>query len=138
MESGVSMTVAMNGEVLRVAPEFRLVRSGRFVVAELLVAHRVISTSPKNGGQREGLRYLVNHQSCEGTDHRERHAAITGGEAYHDSSCGEIEIDPTVSASMQTAANMNYAAVVAASDLNDGDGGGDGRGAWECGLRGRS
>src|SRR6185437_7337946 len=114
MESGVSMTVAMNGEVLRVAPEFRLVRSGRFVVAELLVAHRVISTSPKNGGQREGLRYLVNHQSCEGTDHRERHAAITGGEAYHDSSCGEIEIDPTVSASMQTAANMNYAAVVAA------------------------
>lgn len=118
MDSGVSMTVAMNGEVLRVAPEFRLVRSGRFVVAELLVAHRVISTSPKNGGQREGLRYLVNHQSCEGTDHRERHAAITGGEAYHDSSCGEIEIDPAVSASMQTAANMNYAAVVAASDLN--------------------
>ena len=111
------MAVAMNGEVLRTSPEFRLVRSGRFVVAELLAAHRVISTSPKNGGQREGLRYLVNHQSCEGTDHRERHAEITGGEAYHDSSCLEMEIDPAVSASMQTAANMNYAAVVAASDL---------------------
>src|SRR5579871_728497 len=112
------MAVGMNGEVLRVAPEFRLVRSGRFLVAELLVPHRVLSTSPKNGGQREGLRYLVNHQSCEGTDHRERHAEITGGEAYHDSSCGEIEIDPAVSASMQTAANMNYAAVMAASDLD--------------------
>jgi len=112
------MTVAMNGEMLRVAPEFRLVRNGRFVVAELLVAHRVISTSARNGGQREELRYLVNHQSCEGTDHRERHAEITGGEAYHNSSCLELEIDPAVSASMQTAANMNYAAVVTASDLN--------------------
>jgi adenosylcobinamide amidohydrolase len=111
------MSLVANGEVLRVTPEFRLVRNGRFVVAELLAAHRVISTSPKNGGQREGLRYLVNHQSCEGTDHRERHAEITGGNAYHDSSCLEIEIDPAVSASMQTAANMNYAAVVAASDL---------------------
>src|ERR1700760_2699025 len=109
---------AMKGEVLRVAPEFRLVRDGRFVVAEVLVAHRVISTSPKNGGQREELRWLVNHQSCEGTDHRERHAEITGGEAYHDSLCLELEIDPAVSASMQTAANMNYAAVVTASDLN--------------------
>jgi adenosylcobinamide amidohydrolase len=112
------MSVAMNGEVLRVAPEFRLVRNGRFVVAELLVSHRVISTSARNGGQREGLRWLVNHQSCEGTDHRERHAQITGGEAYHDGVCGEIGIDAAVSATMQTAANMNYAAVVAASDLN--------------------
>lgn len=112
------MSSVANGEVLRAAPEFRLVRNGRFVVAELLVAHRVISTSPKNGGQREGLRFLVNHQSCEGTDHRERHAEITGGEAYHDSSCLEMEIDPALSASMQTAANMNYAAVVAATDLN--------------------
>jgi len=111
------MAVAMNGEVLRVAPEYRLVRNGRFLVAELLVPHRVISTSAKNGGQREGLRYLVNHQSCEGTDHRERHAQITGGEVYHDALCREIEIDPAVSATMQTAANMNYAAVVAASDL---------------------
>jgi adenosylcobinamide amidohydrolase len=112
------MAVEMNGEVMRVAPEFRLVRSGRFVVAELLVPHRVISTSVRNGGQREGLRFLVNHQSCEGTDHRERHAEITGGEAYHDSSCMEMEIDPGMSASMQTAANMNYAAVVAANDLD--------------------
>jgi adenosylcobinamide amidohydrolase len=112
------MAVVTNGEVLRVAPEFRLVRTGRFLVAELLVPHRVISTSAKNGGQREGLRWLVNHQSCEGTDHRERHAAITGGEAYHDAACGEIEIDPAVSATMQTAANMNYATVVVASDLN--------------------
>jgi adenosylcobinamide amidohydrolase len=112
------MGVVTNGEVLRAAPEFRLVRSGRFLVAELLVPHRVMSTSSRNGGQREGLRWLVNHQSCEGTDHRERHAAITGGDVYHDEVCREMEIDPAVSATMQTAANMNYAAVVAASDLD--------------------
>ena len=112
------MAVRMNGEVLREAAEFRLVRNGRFVVAELLVAHRVLSTSARNGGQREGLRFLVNHQSCEGTDHRERHAVIMGNAEYHDSACGEIGIDPALAAMMQTAANMNYAAVVAASDLD--------------------
>jgi adenosylcobinamide amidohydrolase len=111
------MAVVTNGEVLKVSSEFRLVRNGRFLVAELLVPHRVLSTSAKNGGQRDGLRWLVNHQSCEGTDHRERHAAITGGDVYHDAVCGEMEIDPALSATMQTAANMNYAAVVAASDL---------------------
>jgi len=109
----------MNGEVLRVAGEFRLVRSGRFLVAELVVPHRVLSTSARNGGQREGLRFLVNHQSCEGTDHRERHALITGGggeATYHETACREIGVDPELVAMMGTAANMNYAAIVAASD----------------------
>jgi hypothetical protein len=41
-------------------------RFGRFVVAELLVAHRVLSTSSVAGGQTESVRYLVNHQICEG------------------------------------------------------------------------
>jgi adenosylcobinamide amidohydrolase len=112
------MSVGSSGEVLREAAEFRLVRNGRFVVAELLVPHRVLSTSARNGGQREGLRFLVNHQSCEGTDHRERHAVIMGNAEYHDLACGEIGIDPALAAMMQTAANVNYAAVVAASDLN--------------------
>jgi adenosylcobinamide amidohydrolase len=112
------MSVVSNGEVLRVAPEFRLVRNGRFVVAELLVPHRVLSTSARNGGQREGLRFLVNHQSCEGADHRERHAVIMGNAEYHDLACGEIAIDPALAAMMQTAANVNYAAMGTASDLN--------------------
>jgi adenosylcobinamide amidohydrolase len=111
------MSVVSSGEVLREGAEFRLVRSGRFAIAELLMPHRVLSTSPRNGGQREGLRFLVNHQSCEGADHRERHAVIMGNAEYHDLACGEIEIDPALAAMMQTAANMNYAAVVAASDL---------------------
>jgi adenosylcobinamide amidohydrolase len=112
------MVEPMTGETLREAREFRLVRNGRFVVAELLMPHRVLSTSARNGGQQEGLRWLVNHQSCEGTDHRERHALIMGDAEYHDSACGEIGINPTLAAMMQTAANMNYAAVTAASDLD--------------------
>ena len=49
------MTMVRMAKCCARAPEFRLVRNGRFLVAELLVAHRVISTSVRNGGQREGL-----------------------------------------------------------------------------------
>ncbi len=107
------MLVAANLEELLVTPEYRTIRSGRFLITELLVPHRVLSTSSRNGGQTESLRYLVNHQSCEGTDHRERHAQITGvgPESYHNEVCREIEIDGDQAAVMGTAANMNYAAV---------------------------
>jgi adenosylcobinamide hydrolase len=107
------MLVAENLEELLVTPEYRMVRTGRFLITELLVPHRVLSTSSRNGGQTENLRYLINHQSCEGTDHRERHTHITGmgQEGYHDAACQEIEIDGDQAAVMGTAANMNYAAV---------------------------
>lgn len=112
------MAIAANLEELFVTPEYRLVRAGRFLVTELLTPHRVLSTSARNGGQTESVRYLVNHQSCEGADHRERHAQITGSgaENYHDSVCAEIGLDPSEVAMMGTAANMNYAAVVQRSD----------------------
>jgi adenosylcobinamide hydrolase len=107
------MLVAENLEELLVTPEYRMVRTGRFLITELLVPHRVLSTSSRNGGQTENLRYLINHQSCEGTDHRERHTHIAGmgQEGYHDAACQEIEIDGDQAAVMGTAANMNYAAV---------------------------
>jgi adenosylcobinamide hydrolase len=107
------MALAANLEELMVTHEYRLVRTGRFLITELLKPHRVLSTSTRNGGQTETLRYLVNHQSCEGADHRERHAHITGGgpESYHDAACGEMGLDGNLAAVMGTAANMNYAAV---------------------------
>src|SRR6202046_3872188 len=107
------MGLAANLEELMVTPEYRLVRTGRFLIIELLKLHRVLSTSTRNGGQTENLRYLVNHQSCEGTDHRERHAQITatGPANYHDAACGEMGLDGKLAAVMGTAANMNYAAV---------------------------
>jgi adenosylcobinamide hydrolase len=107
------MALAANLEELMVTHEYRLVRTGRFLITELLKPHRVLSTSTRNGGQSQILRYLVNHQSCEGTDHRERHAHITGSgpETYHDAACREMGLDGNLAAVMGTAANMNYAAV---------------------------
>jgi adenosylcobinamide amidohydrolase len=110
----------MRAEELRATPEFRLLRAGRFLIAELLVPHRVLSTCCRQGGETESLRYLVNHQSCEGAGHREREAYITGMglEGYHDAVCREIALDAESVASMGTAANMNYAAICERQDGN--------------------
>lgn len=87
-------------------------------MAELLGEHLVLSTSVKGGGQQQALRYVVNHQSCEGTQHLERHDLIKemGQEAYHDLVCGEIGLPADRVALLGTAANMNYAAVVVQED----------------------
>lgn len=92
-------------------------RFGRFVVAELLVPHRVLSTSSVAGGQTESVRYLVNHQSCEGKAHSARHGVITdrGAEHYHRVVCSEIDLPSDEVALMGTAANMNYAVLRSAN-----------------------
>ena len=112
------MAPIANREELLVTPEYRLLRTGRFLITELLVPHRALSTSSRNGGQTEHLRYLVNHQSCEGTDHRERFAHITGNgpESYHDAACQEMGLDGNFAVVMGTAANMNYAATAQRRD----------------------
>jgi adenosylcobinamide amidohydrolase len=101
-------------EILRETAGYRLHRSGRFLVAELLQPHLVLSTSVRNGGQSETLRYLLNHQSCEAAAHLERHEIIhsNGLRSYHDRACGEAGLDPSRAALMGTAANMNYASLV--------------------------
>lgn len=88
-------------------------RSGRFVVADLRGPHRVMTTSVRHGGQVDYLRHLLNHQSCEGTGHLDRHRLMTedGLDAYHDRACAEASLPPEGTAVMGTAANMNYAAV---------------------------
>ena len=108
----------MNWDSLLNRPSFELRRSGRFVVAELREAHAVLSTSARNGGLVNHLRWLVNHQSCEGTAHIDRHKVITdaGMDAYHDTVCGEINVPAEEAAVMGTAANMNYVAVVTEAD----------------------
>jgi adenosylcobinamide amidohydrolase len=95
-----------------------LERRGRFLVARLSGVHRTLSTSSRAGGQSTAVTHLINHQSCEGNGHRERHEAITrfGLEAYHDDVCREVGVDPAQAAVMGTAANMNYAAVVTRAD----------------------
>lgn len=112
----------MNGwETVLDRPHAVVRRRGRFVVMDLLEAHRVINTSVRNGGQVERLRHLVNHQSCEGTGHHERYRAISecGQDVYHDGVCAELGIPAEDTAVMGTAANMNYAAIATEKDAAD-------------------
>ena len=108
----------MSWEVLAEKPTLVLRRSGRFVVADLLTAHDVLSTSVRNGGQVQHVRHLLNHQSCEAAGHTSRHALMTGAglERYHDEVCAEAGLPADATAMMGTAANMNYAARVEAAD----------------------
>lgn len=108
-------TVSRHYEVLRKTADFRIRRDGRFLVTELLQPHVVLSTSVKNGGLTESLRYLLNHQSCEAAAHAERHGFIhkSGLGGYHDAACAEAGLDPSTVAMMGTAANMNCASIVA-------------------------
>lgn len=108
----------LNWECLRRTPNFLLRRASRFLVAELLVPHVVLSTSVRNGGQSDTIRYLANHQSCEGSGHKERHEQMGTQESYHGVVCHEIDLPSTAVALMGTAANMNYAAIVTAEDLD--------------------
>ncbi len=108
-------TAAASGntaELLHAGEAFTARRGGRFLVVELLAAHRVVSTSAHRGGEQSGLRYLVNHQSCEASGDTERHELISrlGLAAYHREVCAEIGIDPDRTAVMGTAANMACAA----------------------------
>jgi adenosylcobinamide amidohydrolase len=97
--------------------DIQVIRTRRYVVAKLKTPHRVISTSHVNGGIQEELGHLVNHQSCEAAGHNDRFEFIMGmGQtAYHHHVCEELGIDALRSATMGTAANMQYAAVAEAS-----------------------
>ena len=102
------------GEFIDRHEYYDLKRDGRFLIAELLVPHQVLSTSAYRGGLCDNIRYLVNHQSCEGNGHDARFALIKqlGEVGYHRHVCGERGLSPDAVALMGTAANMNYAARV--------------------------
>lgn len=104
----------MHWEILLDEASFTLRRSGRFLVADLKEPHRVLSTSGRNGGQVDAVRHLLNHQSCEGSGHHDRHRVVTegGADSYHARVCDEAAVPPEDTVVMGTAANMNYAAIV--------------------------
>jgi adenosylcobinamide amidohydrolase len=108
----------MHWERLVDRPLFTARRSGRYLVVDLIEPHVVLSTSVRNGGQVSHVRYLLNHQSCEGTAHHARHEVITGAGlgSYHDVVCREVSVPDDATAVMGTAANMNYAAIVQQAD----------------------
>ncbi|MPZ21371.1 MAG: hypothetical protein GEV06_26275 [Luteitalea sp.] len=104
----------MNWERLLDEPSFGLRRAGRYLVADLKGAHHVVSTSARQGGWTTHVRWLVNHQSCEGAAHHDRHKVITdaGSDGYHDHVCDEVGVPADCTAVMATAASMNYVAIV--------------------------
>jgi adenosylcobinamide amidohydrolase len=108
----------LNWESLRQDHYFELRRAGRYLVAELKGRHQVVSTSACHGGWTEDVGWLLNHQSCEGTGHLERHRVITdsGLEKYHERVCREAGVPADHAAVMGTAANMNYVAIVREED----------------------
>ncbi|MEQ1731528.1 MAG: adenosylcobinamide amidohydrolase [Vicinamibacterales bacterium] len=110
----------MNWEQLIHQAHFGLRRAGRYLVVDLATPHRVLSTSPRNGGQVDGVRHLVNHQSCEGGGHvdRGRMLADVGPAAYHDRVCHELGLNSAQTATMGTAANMNYVALATERDAD--------------------
>ena len=100
-----------SAETLHRSDRFVARRAGRFLLVELLVPHRVLSTSPECGGEREDVAFLANHQSCEATGDVERHRRIVelGQAGYHRAVCAEMGVAPERTAVMGTAANMAYA-----------------------------
>ena len=110
--------MVMTWDTLLERPGFTLKRSGRYLLAELVQPHHVLSTSVVNGGQTEDVRFLLNHQSCEGAGHLDLHQLIVeiGYVGYHHRICADVGVPAEATALMGTAANMNYAAVAAGTD----------------------
>lgn len=113
----MSHTVPPTQDFVARSPHYQARRKGRYIVVELVDPHQALSTSAYGGGQRDDLRYLVNHQSCEGSGHNERFELLMelGDEGYHRQVCSELELPPETVALMGTAANMAYAGTAAAS-----------------------
>lgn len=87
-------------------------RQEKIIAVKFLVPHQVISTCRANGGLREDLDLIFNHQSGEPTGHMpESHAlAVRQPLVYLRQICRQHELSENC-ASLGTAANMNCAAL---------------------------
>ena len=96
---------------------YKIQRNGRFLRATLKRPHRVLSNCHVNGGLREDLTHICNHQSSEGSGHGNRHQLISdmGLDAYHHQACEEAGIPGATSVLLSTAANMQCAVLAEAS-----------------------
>lgn len=87
---------------------FHAQRQTRYTLIALKTPHQVLSTSGANGGQRDDIRFLVNHQSMEASNHSEKFEKILSltAEQYHENVAAELNLQPSLMALMGTAANM--------------------------------
>ena len=95
------------------AENFTAEREHRFLKVQLLVPHRVLSSSAINGGEQLGISNLLNCQTCEGSalHPRTRDLHLQTREQLHAESCQASGLDPATTAMLGTAANMDYAAM---------------------------
>ena len=102
--------------LLEETDRYCLHREGRYLTAALKRPHRVLSTCRINGGLREDLTHIANHQGCEGVAHvvRDLGGAGQGVDAYHRHACAEGRLPPESTALMATAANMQCAVLAQA------------------------
>lgn len=85
-------------------------REEKIVYAKLLVPHRVLSTCRLNGGVREDIEYIYNHQSCEPRSHSGNdlcQVAVQEPERYQRRIASKAGLPHEKCASLGTAANMN-------------------------------
>ncbi len=86
-------------------------RRDKMIYGELLKPHLVISTCRAAGGLQRGMRYVLNHQSCEPKDHT-RKLDYRDVQGYRKAFCEVIDLPPEQTVTMGTAANMHHAALV--------------------------
>jgi Uncharacterized conserved protein len=88
-------------------------RKEKIIYVNFLVQHRVISTCGVNGGLRDDLEGIANHQLCEPLGHDRKGLKVIAEDpfGYLKSVCEKQGLSPEKRALLGTAANMNYAAV---------------------------
>ena len=86
-------------------------RENKTIYAKFLNPHRTISTCRANGGLREDLQCILNHQACEPNGHyRETlNLAISNPAEYLDLLCEGENLPSEKTACLSTATNMNHA-----------------------------
>ena len=87
-------------------------RDGKFIAVKFLTPHRVISTCRVNGGIKDDLDMIFNHQVCEPVNHFSdlQELAVSEPAVYFKKICSVYKFSEK-SASLGTAANMNCASI---------------------------
>lgn len=89
-------------------------RLEKIVYGRLLTEHRVLSTCRLNGGLREDIEYVYNHQSCEPRSHTENdlcEVAVGDPARYQKRIASKAGLPFEKCVSLGTAANMNNTAI---------------------------
>ena len=91
-------------------------RENKMIYAKFLCPHMVISTCKVNGGLRNDLMYIFNHQSCEPNAHYRKSLdlAIYHPAGYLEMLCKSQNLASEKSACLSTATNMNHAIIKSA------------------------